>query len=136
MSDQADIQELERRFARAILSQDVKALEGLLSLEYRLVGVRSTGTSDMPRLAWFAALSRMTFRSLDLATTSVEVHGDMALATVEGSWALDFDGRAIDERLYVTDVWIKRDGRWQIVRRHSSPYPAVAPPQGELSRRD
>ena len=126
MSAQADIVELERRFARAILERDIKALEALLALEYRLVGVRSTGASDMPRLAWFAALSRMRFRSLDLATTSVEVHGDMALATVEGSWALEFDGRAIDERVYVTDVWIRRDGRWQVVRRHSSPFPPAA----------
>jgi len=126
VSDQADIEELERRFARGVLRKDIRALEALLALEYRLVGVRSTGTSDMPRLAWFAALGRMNFKALDLATTSVEVHGDMALATVEGSWELEFDGRAIDERVYVTDVWIKRDGRWQIVRRHSSPYPRAS----------
>jgi ketosteroid isomerase-like protein len=123
LSDQADIVELERRFAHAILHKDIPALEALLAHDYRLVGVRSTGSSDMPRQAWFVALHGMTFRALDLATTSVEVHGDMALATVEGAWALDYDGRAIDERVYVTDVWIRRDGRWQIVRRHSSPYP-------------
>ena len=122
MSDQADIEELERRFTRGVLEKDREALEVLLAPEYRLVGIRSTGTSDMPRRAWFEALGRMTFKSLDLATTSVEVHGDAALATVEGSWSLDFGGQPIDEQVYVTDVWIRRDGRWQVVRRHSSPY--------------
>jgi hypothetical protein len=33
-------------------------------------------------------------------------------------------GHAIDERVLLTDVWVKFDEGWQVVRRHSSPVPA------------
>ena len=32
-------------------------------------------------------------------------------------------GHPIDERVLLTDVWIENDGKWQVVRRHSSPVP-------------
>jgi ketosteroid isomerase-like protein len=129
MGVRADIETLERQFGEAILAKDYAVLETLLAPEYRLVGVRSTGTSDMPRDAWFAGLGRMTFRRFKPRVTSVEVFGDTALATVEGDWTLEFDGRQIDEHFYVTDVWVRRDGGWRIVRRHSSPYqPAAVSP--------
>jgi ketosteroid isomerase-like protein len=80
----------------------------------------------MPRDAWFAGLGRMTFRRFNPNVTSVEAFGDTALATVEGDWTLEFDGRLIDENFYVTDVWVRREGQWRIVRRHSSPYQAAA----------
>jgi ketosteroid isomerase-like protein len=127
MSDAQEIEGLENDFSKAILEKDMVRLDALLAPEYRLVGVRSTGTSDMPREAWFAGLGRMTFSRFEPTVSSIEVFGDTALATVEGSWTLEFDGRHIDERFYVTDVWVRRDGQWRIVRRHSSPYqPAVS----------
>jgi ketosteroid isomerase-like protein len=126
MGAEAEVREAERKFDAAIVAKDLPALEALLAPEYRLVGIRSTGVSDMPRPAWFAALSRMSFDHLTAEVRSVEVFGDIALAAVEGDWALDFDGRGIDERFYLTDVWVRRDGRWRIVRRHSSPYPHPA----------
>jgi hypothetical protein len=108
VSDQADIQALERRFARAIAERDVDVLEDLLDHEFRLV----EGGSDLPRRAALEALQATGLRALELATTAVEAYGDAALATVEGSWA--------EERLRITDVWIRRAGRWRLVRRHAS----------------
>ncbi|MDB5492806.1 MAG: SnoaL 3 multi-domain protein [Phenylobacterium sp.] len=129
MTDSDEIEALEHRFAEVILAKDMAQLETLLAPEYRLVGVRSTGTSDMPRDAWLAALPGMVFHRFELSVASVEVFGDTALAAVQGSWALDFNGRRIDESFYVTDIWVRREGGWRIVRRHSSPYqPAAGSP--------
>jgi len=33
-------------------------------------------------------------------------------------------GQPIDERVLLTDVWVREEGRWRVVRRHSSPVPA------------
>jgi len=30
----------------------------------------------------------------------------------------------IDERVLLTDVWVRQGDSWQVVRRHSSPVPA------------
>ena len=46
------------------------------------------------------------------------------VATVDAQWKLRFMGHAIDERVLLTDVWVKFDEGWQVVRRHSSPVPA------------
>jgi hypothetical protein len=31
-----------------------------------------------------------------------------------------FDSRDWSGEVYLTDVWVRRDGRWQLVRRHAS----------------
>ena len=30
------------------------------------------------------------------------------------------DGRDLSHAMHVTDIWVRRDGRWQIVRRHAT----------------
>ena len=46
------------------------------------------------------------------------------VATVDAQWKLRFMGHAIDERVLLSDVWVKTEEGWQVVRRHSSPVPA------------
>lgn len=122
MADAAAIERLEAQWADALFTGDFDALETLLAPEFRLVGVRSTGSQDMTRDAWFHGAREMVFHQFEAKTLAVEVYGDAAIASVGGYWRLDWGSRRIDERFLVTDVWIRRDGRWQVVRRHSSPY--------------
>ena len=119
---QAEIAQLEDAWAAALRAKDEPALQRILAPEYKLVGVRSTGISDVPREEWLAAAKTMVFHRYEVKVVSVEVYGDAAIATVDGAWNIDWGPRHIAERFYLTDVWIKRDGRWQAVRRHSSPY--------------
>ena len=49
-----------------------------------------------------------------------EVYGDTAVVVSRYSQTATLDGRDVSARLHVTDVWIRRDGRWQIVRRHAT----------------
>ncbi len=66
---------------------------------------------------------------MDIAALEVRVTDCVALGQchrrdgrgqVEGA----LPGQPIDERVLLTDVWVREDGRWQVVRRHSSPVPA------------
>lgn len=118
----AAISTLEARWTAALIARDEAALEALLAPEFQLVGIRSTGVTSVHRAEWLATAGTIVFHDFKTRTTSVEVFGDTALATVEGSWDIVFGGHAIKENFYVTDVWIRRDGRWRVVRRHSSPY--------------
>ena len=66
---------------------------------------------------------------MDLISLEVRVMDSVRLdqtivATVDAQWKLRFMGHAIDERVLLTDVWVKTEGRWQVIRRHSSPVPA------------
>ena len=125
-ADAAAISALEARWTAALIDRDQAALEDLLAPEFQLVGVRSTGAAPIARADWLATAGTITFHAFTTETTSVQLFGDTALATVEGSWDIVFAGRPIRENFYVTDVWVRRDGRWRVVRRHSSPYQPAA----------
>ena len=45
------------------------------------------------------------------------------VGTVEAKWCVKYLGREIEDCVLLTDVWVFDDGRWQAVRRHSSPVP-------------
>lgn len=118
-----EIERAERAWRDALLAKDEAALQRLLHADFQLVGIRSTGVSAFSRPVWFETLGRMTIRALDVEVTDLTVLDGLAIATVQGSWTLELDGRPIDERFLLTDVWVRGGEGWQVVRRHSSPYP-------------
>ncbi len=118
----AAISSLEARWTAALIAKDQAALADLLAPEFQLVGIRSTGVTAIHRAEWLATAGSIIFHDFTTQTTSVQVFGDTALATVEGRWDIVFRGHPIKENFYVTDVWVRRDGAWRVVRRHSSPY--------------
>ena len=123
----AAISALEARWTAALIAKDQATLEDLLAPEFELVGIRSTGVGSTSRAEWLARAGSIVFHDFTTESTSVQLFGDTALATVEGHWDIVFAGRTIKEHFYVTDVWIRRDGRWRVVRRHSSPYQTATP---------
>ena len=114
---------LEQSLAALMPGSDRPAIERLVAPEFRLVGIRSTGFTDMSLADWLAAAREAViheFRVIEVR--GVEAFGDAAVATVDAYWRADWKGQKIDERSLFTDVWIRRDGAWRLVRRHSSPY--------------
>ena len=119
-----DVAGLERQWRDALFAKDEAALRKLIHPQFKLVGIRSTGTVAVGLDDWLGALQRMDIASLDVRVTD-SVHLDQTIvATVDAQWKLRFMGHTIDERVLLTDVWVKGDDGWQVVRRHSSPVPA------------
>ena len=120
----ADIRELERQWRDALFVKDEAQLRKLIHPQFKLVGIRSTGTVAVSLEDWLVALQKMDLISLEVRVMdSVRIDATI-VATVDAQWKLRFMGHAIDERVLLTDVWVKTDDRWQVVRRHSSPVPA------------
>ena len=46
------------------------------------------------------------------------------VGTVQAKWRLKYLGRVIEDCVLLTDVWVKDGGRWQAIRRHSTPAPS------------
>ncbi len=123
-ADPGDVVDLERQWRDALFVKDEAALRKLIHPEFKLVGIRSTGTVAVGLDHWLGALAKMDIASLDVRVTdSVRVDRTI-VATVDAQWKLHFMGHTIDERVLLTDVWVKGDDGWQVVRRHSSPVPA------------
>lgn len=123
-ADQADVRDLERQWRDALFAKDEATLRRLIHPQFKLVGIRSTGTVAVGLEDWLVALRKMDLISLEVRVMDSVRLDQTIVATVDAQWKLRFMGHAIDERVLLSDVWVNSDGRWQVVRRHSSPVPA------------
>ena len=116
-----ELLELEHAWARAFQSQDRDFLENLLAAEFRLTFANDVRVPRaISREEWFVALDRMTFGSYEI-TSSEEISfantGVLDMHVRFDGWHLNGRLRSAEE--VVTDVFVRRDGRWQVVSRIS-----------------
>jgi hypothetical protein len=121
--DRTKIRDLERQWRDALFAKDESHLRELIHPQFKLVGIRSTGTVGVSLEDWLIALQKMDLISLEVRVMDSVRIDETIVATVDAQWKLRFMGHAIDERVLLTDVWVQTDGRWQVIRRHSSPVP-------------
>ena len=119
-----DVRELEQQWRDALIAKDETALRRLIHPQFRLVGIRSTGSVAVDLEQWIEALKRMDIASLEVRITECVALESTMVATVDAQWRVRYLGQLIDERVLLTDVWVREGGRWQVLRRHSSPVPA------------
>ncbi len=124
-----DVRTLEGEWRDALLAKDEAALRRLIHPQYKLVGIRSTGSVAVDLEQWIAALRRMDIAALEVEVIDCVALDDVIVATVDAQWKVRYLGQPIDERVLLTDVWVREDGRWRVLRRHSSPVPAPAKPR-------
>ena len=118
-----DVRDLERRWRDALFAKDEAALRQLIHPDFKLVGIRSTGTVAVGLEDWLLALRKMDVASLEVRVTDSVCVDHTCVATVDAQWKVRFMGHLIDERVLLTDVWVKAGDDWQALRRHSSPVP-------------
>ena len=118
-----DVRDLERDWRDALIAKDVGALKRLIHPQFKLVGIRSTGSVAVNLDQWIEALQRMDIASLEVRVTECVALDNVTVATVDAQWKVRYLGQLIDERVLLTDVWVQEGGTWQVVRRHSSPVP-------------
>jgi hypothetical protein len=122
--ESADVRDLERAWRDALFAKDEAELRRLIHPQFKLVGIRSTGTVAVGLDEWLVALEKMDIASLEVRVVeSLQLERTM-VATVDAQWKVRFMGHCIDERVLLTDVWAKGKHGWQVIRRHSSPVPS------------
>lgn len=99
-------------------------LRRLIHPQFKLVGVRSTGSVAVDLAQWIEALRRMDIANLEVRVTECVALDNTIVATVDAQWKVRYLGQLIDERVLLTDVWVREGGEWKVVRRHSSPVPS------------
>lgn len=118
-----DVRDLERDWRDALIAKDEAALRRLIHPQFKLVGIRSTGSVAVNLDQWIEALKRMDIASLEVRVTECVALENVIVATVDAQWQVRYLGQVIDERVLLTDVWIQEAGGWKVLRRHSSPVP-------------
>ena len=117
---------LEREWRDALCEKDMARLQSLVHKDFVLIGTRSTGPFMMTRDEWLDAIQRREVDAIEVEVLDATAANDVMIGTVQARWRLKYLGRIIEDCVLLTDVWVKEDGRWQAIRRHSTP----APPGG------
>ena len=117
---------LEREWRDALCNKDMERLHSLVHKDFVLIGTRSTGPFMMTRDEWLDAIQRRDVDAIESDVENATAAKDVMIGTVYARWRLKYLGRVIEDCVVLTDVWIKEDERWQVIRRHSTP----APPGG------
>lgn len=111
--------ELERGWNDAVYRQDADFVEGLLADEF--VGTYDDGSrGDKAReLALIAAFNQQVISAVQ-DDFRVAIYGDTAVVWFTLHVVGIRQGQEAELTLSYTDVWVRRDGRWQCVSTHST----------------
>jgi ketosteroid isomerase-like protein len=120
------IEGLERKWRDALCKKDMERLESLVHKDFVLIGTRSTGPFMMNREEWLDAIQRREVDDIGLEVQDATALENLMIGTVHARWRLKYLGRIIEDCVVLTDVWVKDEGRWQAIRRHSTPAPPGA----------
>lgn len=126
-----EVRRMEEARRQAILHNDIKALDSLLAPDYavNLFGGKVTTKAD--ELAMDQADSRKV-ESWEPSDVNIRIYGNVGLVT---GLAEDIDvlkGERRHIRFRYTHVWVKRNGNWQLVHRHTTRVATIegqAPPR-------
>ncbi|MBA2294884.1 MAG: nuclear transport factor 2 family protein [Actinobacteria bacterium] len=112
-----ELVELAHDVARAVSEHDVARLDELLAAEFTLQG--AAGQLDRGAFVEAAAgpyeIDEFTYEEID-----PEIYGNTAVLVSRYRQVARLDGRDLSHRMHVTDIWTRRDARWQLVRRHAT----------------
>ena len=118
------VEDVEREWRDALRNRDMDRLRELLHPDFVLIGSRSTGPFMMGRDEWLDAIQRREVESIELQVRDATMLDEVMIGTVHARWRLKYLGRVIEDCVLLTDVWVHDEGRWQVIRRHSTPAPA------------
>jgi ketosteroid isomerase-like protein len=110
-----------RRF-EVTTGKDYKALATLLGDD--LVYTHSSAAVDS-KASYLESLTsgRVTYKVIKPTDLQVRVFGDLAIIHGVAAMNVDANGQALVNTLRFTDVWARRDGRWQMIAWQSTRMP-------------
>jgi uncharacterized protein (TIGR02246 family) len=121
---------LEQAWMKAVADRDEEALKRLMSPDFTLTSAYSAGDliSRDQFLKTIQSVKQNEFSFYNV-TVRVNIYGDVAIlkAKVKDNYTMNGEDRSGD--YLITDVWVKHDGQWQVVTRHSS-LPMKPQPKG------
>ncbi|MBA2721060.1 MAG: nuclear transport factor 2 family protein [Chloroflexi bacterium] len=122
--DEQELIDLQNDWMDAWQRQDRARLEVILAPEFTLTSARTDQLVD--RAEWLRLLDAVKAESFAYSEFRIDVFGDAAVVRSRLTQVATVGDQRWDATFALTDVWIRRHGRWQVVARHSSNPPSQA----------
>ena len=112
-----ELVELAHEWMRAAQAHDRQRLERLVGREFTLVG----RVGEMGRKEWVEnASGPYEIEDFSFEEIEIELFGNTAILASRYRQTARLGDRDLSGSYLVTDVWVRRDGGWQVVRRHAT----------------
>lgn len=113
------IAKLERAWVSAIVDKDLVMLDELLAAEFTGTGPNGVTFSKGIAIADLKSGSYVVDK-MSLDEISVNVFGDTAVAFTSQEEKSRYGDKDFSGHHHFTNVWVKRNGNWQVVASHGS----------------
>jgi ketosteroid isomerase-like protein len=117
-----ELLKLEKAFAEAIVKNDVEGIGGLVTDEWIIIDPNGE-IVDRTRFFEVIKSGALTHDMMESEDLRVRVYGDSAVVTAVTRTRGKFMGQEFSTQERATDVFVKRDGRWQCVLTHLTRLP-------------
>src|SRR4051795_3547292 len=119
-ADRTELTRLEEEGMSAMQARDMDRLEELVSPGFRFTAIH-LAPEPFTREQWMgAAREGYTIVSFAYEHMDVDVFGDTGVIHARFSQIANFEATNLSNVFRLTDIWPRREGRWQVVARHSS----------------
>jgi ketosteroid isomerase-like protein len=112
-----ELLKLEKTFAEAIVKNDLEGIGRLVSDDWIIIDPNGE-IVDRARFFEVIKSGALTHDTMESEDFRVHVYGDSAVVTAITSAKGKFLGQEFSTRERATDVFVKREGRWQCVLTH------------------
>ena len=130
-----EVLKLEEELTRTEMQLDVEALDRIYADDIMVtapIGLCVDKPAVMTEVR--AAAGKAVLGRYDKTDLKVRGYGDTAVSSYRIAAEATFEGMDIKRQLCITNVWMKRNGHWQIVARHTASLPGDTPPAAEACK--
>ncbi len=115
-----ELTQLEREWSNAMVKGDASAIERIEAGDFMFTAPDGT-TNDKSQDVNDLKSGTFKAQSFDLSDLRVRTYGDTAVVTGTNDLKATYKGKDISGKYRFTDVFVKRNGRWQAVASQASP---------------
>lgn len=115
---------LEGKWMGALHQRDASALSQLVADDFTLVSPRLVISAGDRDKYFQHAMRDLNLTSYDFEGLNVRLYGRTAVVSGRIKQSASAAGEDWGGNYHFTDVWVSRDGAWQVVSRHMSALPA------------
>lgn len=127
-----EIRKLEEALTQTEMKVDVDALDRIYADDIMVtapIGICVDKPAVMTEIR--QAAEKAVVGRYDKDELKVRAFGDTAVSSYRMTAEATFEGTEIKRQFCSTNVWMKRNGHWQIVARHTASLPGDTPPTCE-----
>ena len=117
-----ELLKIEKEFAQAIVRNDLEAVGRLVAEDWIIIDPNG-GIVDRMRFFEVIKSGALTHDMMESEDLRVRIYGDSAVVTAVTRTKGIFMGQDFSTQERATDVFVKRDGRWQCVLTHLTRLP-------------